>query len=328
MSSAALPSEQVSSWATTRMVGIDAFRLLAIAAVIFIHLPKIGALGQLADALARFAVPFFFAASGYFLAGSRRPVAAELQKSARRLLIPYIAWTTIYTWYAVSFRGPQEDRLTPLRLLIDGGGGYHLWFLPSLFVCTCLLLAMRRLSDGALITIAAALYAVGVALGTYSRPLFGFDNELWNMRDGPFFGFIFMSFGFVVARRGLRLSLWASLALLLTSAICQVIEAYLINGYDHTILRDLQISTVPYGCAALLTALALPDRAWTRVLAYLGERSLGIYLLHMLGIWIGLILIPTNSFAEALAVAAFALLFATGASLTLDSHPITRRLVR
>ncbi|MEW5683389.1 MAG: acyltransferase [Pseudomonadota bacterium] len=328
MSSVALHSEQATTRAIARVHGIDAVRFCAIAAVIFIHLPKIGSLGQLADALARFAVPFFFAASGYFLASSRRSETAEIARSAKRLLIPYVAWTAIYTWYAINFRGPQLDRLTPLRLLIDGGGGYHLWFLPSLFACTCLLVFARRLSNAALIASALALYVTGLALGTYAKPVLGFENEFWNMRDGPFFGFVFMAFGMVAARSGFRLSLGASLALLLASALGQVAEAYLINRYDQTILRDLQVSTVPYGCAAFLAALALPDRGWVRALAYLGERSLGVYLLHLLGIWIGLLLLPARTFADALAVAGFALIFATSASLALDSHPLTRFLVR
>ena len=45
---------------------VSAYKLIAACAVVFIHFPFPGAFGKWVDCLARFAVPLFFAISGYY----------------------------------------------------------------------------------------------------------------------------------------------------------------------------------------------------------------------------------------------------------------------
>ncbi|WP_374412878.1 acyltransferase [Novosphingobium colocasiae] len=130
MTSRVDPSPPVRSLG--REVGIDALRIIAALAVVLIHvhyeLVPGAALQPWLRAPARFAVPTFFALSGYFLADSR----GLPQGAARR--IPRIARIFAFACLLyLPFALIQHRALDPLSLL-TAGTWLHLWFLPALAV--------------------------------------------------------------------------------------------------------------------------------------------------------------------------------------------------
>lgn len=87
--------------------------LLCACLVVFIHVRLDAGAGWaewwcdvlLKEGVCRIAVPFFFVAAGYFLAGHLGEAGwwgRELRKRARTLLIPYCAWIVLVVVFAIS----------------------------------------------------------------------------------------------------------------------------------------------------------------------------------------------------------------------------------
>jgi peptidoglycan/LPS O-acetylase OafA/YrhL len=113
-----------------REAGIDLLRIVAALAVLMIHIhyelvPGV-ALQPWIRGPARFAVPTFFALSGYFLGCSRGLPAAASQRIPRIVRV-YVLACLLYLPFALI----QQRPLDPLSLL-TGGTWLHLWFLPAL----------------------------------------------------------------------------------------------------------------------------------------------------------------------------------------------------
>ena len=145
-----------------RLLGIDLCRGIAAYAVILVHsgdetwgVP----IDQSAISfrlLFYFAVPFFLAASFYFM--MRKPKAAsspDFWKSKfERIVIPYLIWSGIYLLLRIIFfsKSNQPDRLNqlfqdPLAIAFCGGASFHLYFLPLLLAGSTLILAASYFSD-------------------------------------------------------------------------------------------------------------------------------------------------------------------------------------
>src|SRR5271155_5646095 len=201
-----------------RISGIDAGRFIAVAAVVLIHtahditytilthspqLPNEGEFGinagDVITQLARFAVPFFFLASGFFFARHLKdPIFATIKLLARRLLVPFLLFSTVYNLIS-PLRSEWFTRPAYIaRWIVNGGAGHHLWFLPALFLWLSLALLMKRVMGWtALLIFGLLFYAAGLLLGAYQSLLFDDPHAILSHvgRDGPSFGFVFIVIG-------------------------------------------------------------------------------------------------------------------------------------
>lgn len=136
----------------SRLRGVDWVRGIAVFAVVILHtdegLSQVPPLWQALTILARFAVPFFLAASFYFSASTLYCIPDQFpwQRRLARLLVPYFVWSTFYLAYRTFKYGltRQPERIwaslrDPLSLIFLGGSTLHLYFLPLLLVGTCLM---------------------------------------------------------------------------------------------------------------------------------------------------------------------------------------------
>ena len=82
-----------------RNKALDQIRLIAAFLVIVIHSPFPGVAGNLAESLARTAVPFFFMISGYYSCGkSREQIGRKIRRTGGLLI-----WSvTLYFLWSVS----------------------------------------------------------------------------------------------------------------------------------------------------------------------------------------------------------------------------------
>lgn len=171
------------------------------------------------------------------------------------------------------------------------------------------------------------MYLFAVLLEAYCKPLFGFENNVWRMRNGPFFGLLFMVFGHYLAVRRPAYPLWFAAALFIGGGLLQAAEALTLLAHDKTVSLDLLFGTVPFGVGAFMLALKIPEGSVTRSLAFLGRYALGIYAAHVLGLWIIQPFLPPGAFWATMAAALFALGFAVLVSLVLGHFKPTRLLV-
>lgn len=264
--------------------GIDAFRCVAFAAVVMIHAipgrdPQAPAEGFLV-VLSRFAVPFFFLASGYFLAN--RGAVDTIVRTARRLLPIYLVWDL---FYLLEIDRGFDRLLAPgsaLRWLLLGQPGYHLWFLTALGTSIALFaMARSRLGWTALFALASVLYAAGLLLGSW-RDIVGMGDMPFNTRNGPFFGFFFVLAGNWLRAHDLRLRCSTAAICFVSSAGLQCAEAMLFVRYGSGLLPDADflLSTTVFGISSFMLARSLPQNRLWSALSLLGGATLGMYLIH------------------------------------------------
>jgi surface polysaccharide O-acyltransferase-like enzyme len=280
-----------------RMLGVDAARLIAAFAVICIHVVPFTGYPLLQVGVnqgARFAVPFFFALSGYFLAirwhreqGSH---LALVRKTVFRQSTLLVAWFAIYlipfgTLFDPS-AAPQVIPQAPLLFALSGTE-IHLWFLPSLLLCTAIaFLAMTlagRAATNVLLVFGAVLYLFGVLGKAYAATPIGIVTLL-DTRNGPFFGMLPFAIGIYFGTRGIPdKSVAVGLKLFLGGTALQVLEiSVLYFGYGVWFTRhDFVFGTLLTGTGFMLLALAVrPATSWD-VVGQMGKYALGIYLVHV-----------------------------------------------
>lgn len=133
---------------STYLFSIDALRVIAILAVILIHVTTktlaslhlditIAPFSLFLNQAARFAVPLFFLISGFVLELNNKEKLSYMtffKKRASRILIPYIFWTLLYFLWTNGFNASQLVSLKFLLTVLLGNASYHLYFIPTLIL--------------------------------------------------------------------------------------------------------------------------------------------------------------------------------------------------
>jgi surface polysaccharide O-acyltransferase-like enzyme len=312
--------------------GIEVGRILALFGVVTLHGASLGlyatapVFGYIADTASRFAVPLFFLMAGWFWKDSQlRDPATASKRLLRRVGLPYAFWFLVYVALdvtAVLYPSTSEMSLKSYLLFpISGGPGFHLWFLPALFMGTTLSwFGLRRV--GTRLTFAASfmLYLCGVAMWYYLAAFRPETNPVL-FRNGLFFAPLFLVGGHLL--RGRLPSYGLSLGLALTGAVLHGVEGYMIGQYP--LGHDLSVGTVPFAVGMFsLFVRGFKDRS---SVAALGKDVFGGYLLHLL-----ILMAVANQFEiHNLATASYCVvvtfILSMALSHLLNMTPILRRVV-
>ncbi|MGI6244506.1 MAG: acyltransferase [Pseudochelatococcus sp.] len=279
-----------------RLPGIEAFRFIAIGAVILAHalpdLPHDNAALVLFRDLARCTVPFFFMVSGYFLP-RHQPTATVALASFRRLAPLYFGWMAAYSllWLAIE----AHDGLTAadLRTLMEmvlspgltGGPAVHLWFLPALWIGIVAVLLFRH--DLRLMALAAAVsFLLGLVLGGYSEALGLPRSPIWVARSGPLMGAPFVALGYLLARTGFDMRPGPAALVMTGGYLLFVVEQYLLSaGYTRWIFEDFLLGSAPFALGVFILARRCSGPVASRI-APLGRLTLWIYCVHLAFLYI------------------------------------------
>jgi surface polysaccharide O-acyltransferase-like enzyme len=136
---------------------IDALRVAAAAAVVFLHVaaePVVFVkdrsaaawwVGNAIDAATRWCVPIFVMLSGALLLGRQGESTRRFfARRVRRIAVPLVAWSAIYIAYQAWRRG-LPDASWILERLLYGRPEYHLWYVYMTLGLYLLTPALRRL---------------------------------------------------------------------------------------------------------------------------------------------------------------------------------------
>ncbi|NJM96929.1 MAG: acyltransferase [Phormidesmis sp. RL_2_1] len=299
-----------------RIASIEIFRIFAIIAVITLHSGPFDfanapdykhTIAVLIDLSCRFAVPFFFLTSGYFLAERTRagqPLMRAFWHTTQRLLSVYAIWCLFYILVPLQY-WPQfssEGWLTMvgqylqllqshgLNLLLSGTQ-QALWFLPALVIglgITTGLIATGK--HRYLIYTAVALYCIGLSGGSYGALLetIGAPSVSFSSRNGPFFSTLYVALGWLIStwrsqHRWPISTPWA-IALIAGGLLLQIIEAKGIAAVAAVPFQsfDYAIGTVALGTGVFSLALAQPNWGTNWPILRWSRYTLGIYLFHPL----------------------------------------------
>ncbi len=276
-----------------RNLTVDSLRLLATLEVIVLHVtfPSLPFLAAAAIRLqARWAVPFFFVISGYYLAERLAdPKRADIRPAIYRLIWLFLLWSVIYVPLVIREHDVKEvfrRLLFPSFIYI--GEYFHLWFPSSLVLGYIFLLFCFHYKLEKWIL----FISIGILIHIF---LAGSYNAVFQIK---------FPFDFVIARHWvsiptLYLGVWlfrrgplnkTVAALLLFGGLgLQFAEAWFlyarfnISPYDHEIL----IGTIPFALGAASLGLSGMRFLEQRQLSGWGkDYSLGIYLMHVLVVFL------------------------------------------
>lgn len=184
---------------------IDHFRIIAAALVVVIHtadIPFLGEMGNLllSNVIARVAVPFFFAVTGFFTDFTSE---TAIKKLLAKTALMYAAATAVYL--------PYGSYSVSMKQILFDGTFYHLWYFPALGIGALTVFALKKLPNAAALPIASALYAFGLCGDTYQTLARSFEplrktldlcsNVFSFTRNGIFFAPLFLLIGSVIGNK-------------------------------------------------------------------------------------------------------------------------------
>jgi fucose 4-O-acetylase-like acetyltransferase len=276
----------------SRLPYLDSFRAVAVAMVVGVHVfgyVKFGS--QETSDLIWFiiypiAVPIFFLVDGYLfsmkqLEGRAFEYRSYILKSAKRLLIPWIAFNLIYTIFrwSVETAGLTTERIivgaTPGQILLQvytSSIAPQMYFLLSLFLVRSLTFLHRRIA----LAEAWIVISIFIAYTTFYRgyfqdvykaffPLPGLDPVLH-----AFWGLQYYLLGIVLFKLRDQLAKFAPV--IAGSAFALMV------GLKFVILYPSYLLQYTYLIFGFCLFVAIGDKG--SVLSKIGTHTMGIYLLH------------------------------------------------
>jgi peptidoglycan/LPS O-acetylase OafA/YrhL len=282
------PAELPLTAMAPRIGGLDAARFIAIVGVIFVHTPE-SSLFQRWLIAGTFGVPFYLFTALYLQVRTihldpHRSLLRYVWDRTRRLYVPFLAWSVIY----LAARDAKHLLLTHEAVvglspwMLVAGTAHHLWFLPFLlFVCIAAA-ALNYVCERHLRlrwAVIALMGMGGLVLAIVKRP------DWLNYVDG-------FSVAYLLWWKALPSACWGiSVAWVLTlrNDLWQRIAVPAIGGALLIVMLGLQIADgysrldrTLSGLGLLLFATAawrVPLLSW---MSWIGRRSYGIYLTHVL----------------------------------------------
>ena len=221
---------------------LELLKLISAYMVVFIHVPFYGKLGVAVDALARFAVPFFFFVSGYY---SYRIPCEKIKKRIRNILSLLILSTTSYTAFEIIklLKYNREglvaffERYTELKTFVElvvfnaPANFGHLWYLLAIFyVYIIFYFATKlRVKENAIFAVSLSLLVLNLLLGE-GLSLFGISLPTHVVRNFATTGIPFFALGLFVKKHEdkiLRVPRYVIPTFLAIGALESVISAFL-----------------------------------------------------------------------------------------------------
>lgn len=285
-----------------RNYAIDFIKFFAILAVVIIHtFPSNDQLGYfILDNISRFAVPFFFAASGYLfgLKVNNNPKSlAYFKRYVIKILKIYASWLVFYIAYDVvkilwsaenvtNALSKYLEKLTPLNLFYYGEGtsGYQLWFVISLVWSTAILYVFFRLKKITLLLIIGfCLNLLGLFGQSYSifdpLPVSTTRAALYISLFYTTLGFWFASGNPLIMLRPVHKKTYFYLFIFFTAL--QFGEGYVLEKWMEARHGEYFLSTIFLTVFLFAFALSNPQLGKGMFLTKIGSNSLGIYAIHV-----------------------------------------------
>ncbi len=288
-----------------RDLSFDAFRGLAIIAVIAIHASEISSpISSSAGEwkfhfvaykqLLNFAIPAFVFISGYWLSKksikSLGDYKSFLMRRLFRILIPYFVWSFTYIVYGALKTHTIDVGQTAITLLTGRAPGpYYYWFvimIAQFYIITPLLLYLNRRRYG------LALIIILNVLALSARYVSRLYLNCWIPSTMLFYSWIiFFQVGLLVGNSGSdifgsrHIRFFVLPAILLSLLVSQAEAIIILSRFDNLSVADnpLKFSSFLYSLCVILGFLFVRTRLrhWPKWVVTTGRYSFGIYLIHV-----------------------------------------------
>lgn len=265
-----------------RNQSIDLVRLIAAFGVVTIHIPFSTEAGQVFnDIFSPLCVPFFYVSSLTFFISSlgRKSDTSEIiKKAATRLLVPYLAWTTIYTGLLLTKHliTHNDSEFVWWKILLYGNSAVQLYFVPQLFAMQMVVLSFFLLFGKETRT-AKVLGLIVLSLAS-AYFIFGNIHHVFGSMD-PGHLIIYMLSAWLISNLSSKQAersapVYAGLALISLSVW--------LTFFNHN-PSVMFLKYVPWGgVGLLLTASFYRIERLPRLVKLIALTSYGVYLSHVL----------------------------------------------
>lgn len=283
---------------TKRINSIDILRLVAAFAVVCIHTSYFAK--EYALPIMRFAVPVFFAVSGYFYC------SADVSK--KKSQIKHILFLAVFSvlfyfciqfitaalsggissFFAQTFTLDNLWRFAAFNYVPDKLGD-HLWFLFALLYCMIfdILISKVKINLNILKVLITLFLAVNIIIGSYSKVFLGVWPPMEIARSFIFTGLPFFYIGKLL-RQAPKLSVPTPALIILTIVFeaTSVSEYVLLSGFGVSASKDVYISTIFLAitllCLVIKNPLHNPKKVLAGICGYGRKYTLMIYIIHPL----------------------------------------------
>lgn len=251
--------------------------------------------------LSIWALPFFFAAAGYFHAAGAAPggrPGAWLGRRVIRLAVPFLAFTVLYRAWELRHFHQRYSWLGLRHDLIYGTASAHLWFLPVLISCSVIVWLVER-TDSRRARVGLLAAAVGAAVTFVVVSAFapsGVSYAYYLYRT-PLYWLVFYLLGWGFARRRNEESPRRASALLPGFALgvgAACLAASRLPGPQQVVALYF-VGAGLAGLAVAALALRRPGPRPGRLVGALAGAALGFYLLHFFVLDLFLTYVPLSA---------------------------------
>ncbi|SDM54977.1 acyltransferase [Sediminibacillus halophilus] len=292
-----------------RNCSIDILKAIAIILVVCIHADPFEnvhtesingeKINFILDTIGRFAVPFFFATSGYFIGMKTKKKNNPIQyvkKYILKISKIYMAWLLIIVLYdmsvlAVQSKGITSDFFSQLTSYFapasiyniyygtSFGNTYHLWFLVAMVWSLFFLSIFIRIKKvRILLFFSFSLNLFGVTGQSYSALL----NVDYLTRDALFFALFYLTLGYWFSLKNtaqLKIRAGSIYGLLIVFLSLEFIERYILVYRLEAPWGDYSLFSIPI-IALLLVLVEKNNFHFQPYLVKLGQNTLGVYVIH------------------------------------------------
>lgn len=276
---------------------LDAAKLLACFFVISLHVAGYPELPSMVvssiNALSRWAVPFFFIASGYYLANKDvLGVISKVKKTSIIILFScsmYCAF--IFIKNKMSFGAMVHEGLS-IRFFLSGSYA-HLWFLFSLvYGCLIMLFFIDSIAGRKVFIISSTIILLcwisDVANSSHER-----IDVFYVLRE--VMSFPLMCLGIFIARKKHSISQKTSMIIILISSLMILIEVHAFNYFFGLDSYERQIPlfciSLSYGVFMLCLSMDTKNNWFSSIGR---DYSLGIYIIHLIWIYFFYYTLPSS----------------------------------
>lgn len=252
--------------------GIDLLKFTAAILILLLHVPpaREGSAAHIfiRQILTVTAVPFFFAASGFFAVEKLKGTFREKAFSTiKKPYVLYLKWSVIYlplSLYALKNLDAVHIAITYIRNFFLEGSYLTIWYLNALaFAFLFYFLLLKKLSPLKCVLLTVPLYVIGCLLSSYNELLVsfplgqeisgGYYTVFETTKNGLFFGLPFVSIGGLVVANGSKSdSKGTAVAGMCLSGVLIVAEVLLRNAYlPNSKSVDFVIFLLPFTVFAL-----------------------------------------------------------------------------
>ena len=213
-----------------RNLSLDYFKVFLAICIVLLHGGWLYDINELigflhVNGFFRIAVPLFFIINGYYFYNISS--LSALKKWSIRVFLLYIIWTIIYLPLMV-----YELSLSQIFIYLLAGY-FILWYLVAMFMAGLLLFFLKQYSDKFLILLSFIFLFFGYLIQLIgSMAIFsGFMGEIFNWgplhRNFIFFGFPFVTIGYLVKKNNIDLNFKKGILLSLLFLTLLLLESFI-----------------------------------------------------------------------------------------------------